>query len=65
MKQVQFTLQFVILLAAMPLLVVMQFAHDNRDIVKEKSSTESESVYISRPSVSGDVFLSPSRLVLM
>lgn len=63
MKRIQFTLQFVILLAAIPLLVFIQFRHDYRDNAKEKIQTESETAY-TKPSVSVDVFSSTARLGL-
>ena len=64
MKHIQFTLQFVILLAAIPLLVFMQFRHDDRDNAKEKTETESETAYTKKPSTSGEVFLSTAHLIL-
>jgi hypothetical protein len=56
MKRIQFTLQFVILLAAIPLLVFMQFRHDYGDDVKEVTRTESETAYTKKPAVSEEAF---------
>jgi hypothetical protein len=55
MKHIQFTLQFVILLVAIPLLVFMQFRHDNTNNAKAKTQTESATAYTKQPPVSGDV----------
>jgi hypothetical protein len=38
MKRIPFTLQFVTLLMAIPLLVVMQFTHDYKDSAKTNYS---------------------------
>ena len=64
MKHIQFTLQFVVLLAAIPLLVFMQFRHDYRDNAKQKTETESGTAYTKKSSASGDALLSTARLVL-
>ena len=58
MKRIQFTLQFVTLLMAIPLLVFLQFRHDYRDDAKEIAQPESETVYTTTPSVSGDILTS-------
>jgi len=63
MKHIQFTLQFVILLAAIPLLVLMQFRHDYTDYGKEKTQTEFESAYKKKSLVSDDAFVSTARLL--
>jgi len=55
MKRIQFTLQFVILLVAIPLLVFMQFRHDDRDIAKELTQTDFETAYTKTPLVLSDV----------
>ena len=64
MKHIQFTLQFVILLAAIPLLVFMQFRHDYRASAKDKTQPESGTAYTKKSSASGELFLSTARLIL-
>jgi len=64
MKHIRFTLQFVILLAAIPLLVFMQFRHDYANKAKEKIQAESGTAYTKTPPASGDVFLFTDRLIL-
>jgi len=54
MKRIEFTIQFIILLAAIPFLVFMQFKHDDSYKAKDQTQIEFETAY--KPSVSDHVF---------
>ena len=54
MKRMEFTLQFAILLAAIPFLVFVQFRHDYSDKPKAKTQTEFETAQ--RSSISDHIF---------
>jgi hypothetical protein len=57
MKRIQFTLEFVLLLLAIPLLVFLQYRHDYRESTDEKAQAGSEVVFTKKLANSDDVLL--------